>query len=83
MYITINIPDALPKVRVRQRTKELEESLQEEAKFFESLIGSTGELAEADDPWANPDVELPAVDTGIEDFSINHDHYICRTSNRL
>ncbi len=34
MQMTITIPESLPKERVRQRLKELEESLLEEAKFL-------------------------------------------------
>lgn len=28
------------------------------------------------DPWANPDLELPSVDTGITDFARNHDYHL-------
>ncbi len=42
----------------------------------ELLIKNT---AENNDPWSNPDAELPSVDTGIPDFSINHDHYLYGT----
>jgi len=37
MHITITIPESLPKERVRQRVKELEESLLEDAKFFAAV----------------------------------------------
>ncbi len=30
---------------------------------------------EKDDPWLEP-VEDYAVDAGIDDFSLNHDHYL-------
>lgn len=32
------------------------------------------------DPWANPDLDLPMVDTGITDFARNHDHYLYGTT---
>jgi hypothetical protein len=33
-------------------------------------------MAEQDgDPWANPDLPMPSVDTGIHDLALNHDHY--------
>lgn len=38
MQLTINVPDNLPKARVTQRIKELEQSLQDEASFFASLL---------------------------------------------
>ncbi|MCX7067354.1 MAG: hypothetical protein NTW85_06650 [Methylococcales bacterium] len=34
MQITINVPDTLPQERLKQRIKELEQSLINEAKFF-------------------------------------------------
>jgi len=73
MQITINVPDTLPEERLKQRIKELEQSLITEAKFFAVF---SKQQAATDDPWTTPDVSLPATDTGIEDFSINHDHYL-------
>ena len=73
MQITINVPDALPQERLKQRIKELEQSLMTEAKFF--AVFSKQQTA-IDDPWTNPDIPLPSIDTGIEDFAINHDHYL-------
>jgi hypothetical protein len=80
MRITIDVPDSLPKERLQQRIKELEGSLREEAHFLEALKQGGQAPSPRDDPWINPDVELPSVDTGIEDFSINHDHYLYGTS---
>ena len=34
MQVTIDVPDSLPQERLRQRIKELEESLREEAQFL-------------------------------------------------
>ena len=31
------------------------------------------------DPWCNPDIDLPSVDTGIADLALNHDHYLYGT----
>lgn len=73
MQITINVPDTLPQERLKQRIKELEQSLITEAKFF--AVFSKQQTA-IDDPWTNPDISLPSTDTGIEDFAINHDHYL-------
>lgn len=79
MQITIEVPELLPQVRIRQRIKELEESLVAEAQFFAELKNVGKKLADSDDPWSNPATELPCVDTGIEDFSLNHDYYLDRS----
>ena len=79
MQVTIDVPDSLPKERLQQRIKELEGSLREEAHFLEALKQGGQTPLPRDDPWTNPDIELPSVDTGIEDFSINHDHYLYGT----
>ncbi len=31
------------------------------------------------DPWSNPDVDLPSINTGISDFARHHDHYLYGT----
>jgi hypothetical protein len=38
MQLTINVPDNLPKIRITQRIKELEQSLQDEATFFTTAL---------------------------------------------
>jgi hypothetical protein len=80
MQITINVPDSLPQERLKQRIKELEQSLINEAKFFAVF---SKQQADIDDPWTNPDISLPTVDTGLEDFSINQDHLNVGLSNVL
>jgi hypothetical protein len=82
MHVTIEVPETLPQARVTQRVREIEESLREEAKFLETLNRITQETIDRDDPWGNSEVELPTVDTGIEDFSLNHDHYLYGTPKR-
>lgn len=73
MQITINAPDTLSQERLKQRIKELKQSLITGAKFF--AVCSKQQTV-IDDPWTNPDISLPATDTGIEDFAINQDHYL-------
>jgi hypothetical protein len=34
---------------------------------------------EQNDPWVNPNLDLPHVDIGITDFAYNHDHYLYGT----
>ncbi|MCX7066250.1 MAG: hypothetical protein NTW85_00900 [Methylococcales bacterium] len=73
MQITINVPDTLPQERLKQRIKELEQSLINEARFFAVF---SKQQAVMDDPWTNPDISLPSTDTEIKDFAVNHDHYL-------
>jgi len=75
MLITINIPDTLPGEKLRQRISEIEKIFGYDATIFEATK-KTEKKSEKDDPWSNPDAELPSVDTGIEDLSINHDRYL-------
>ena len=28
------------------------------------------------DPWSNPNIDLPSINTGISDFAQHHDHYL-------
>lgn len=78
MLITINVPDNLPQQRLHRRIKEIEKNLREEAALFAAVLKKTKQNT-IDDPWSDPDAELPSVDTGIEDFSVNHDHYLYGT----
>ncbi|HAO19943.1 MAG: hypothetical protein BWK80_36890 [Desulfobacteraceae bacterium IS3] len=79
MLITINVPDTLPHERLMRRIRKIEENFFKEAKLFEKIQKRVKNTAENNDPWSNPDAELPCVDTGIADFSINHDHYLYGT----
>lgn len=78
MQITITVPDVLPPQRIQQRIRELEESLREEARFIATLLGQmpAQPLRTDCDPWVNPDLDIPAADTGIPDLALNHDHYL-------
>ncbi|MEZ4525178.1 MAG: hypothetical protein R2941_04585 [Desulfobacterales bacterium] len=53
-------------------------------KFLKDLQKAQTEIAsgqyEEVKTWSDPNIELPSVSTGIEDFSINHDHYLYGTS---
>jgi hypothetical protein len=44
MMITINVPDSLPPERVRQRIREIESSLLEEAQFWETTTAENPSL---------------------------------------
>jgi hypothetical protein len=83
MHMSIFVPDNLPAQRIHQRIRELEESFREEAKFINELSKKDQTHSLATDPWANPSLDCPAVDTGITDFALNHDHYLYNTPKRL
>ena len=80
MQIMITVPDNLPQQRIQQGIRELEARLREEARLalYQSRPSSTENL----DPWADPDREVPSVDTGIHDLAENHDHYLYGTPKR-
>jgi len=63
-----------------QQIKEIEKLCGYDMTVLE-LMEKTEKESEKDDPWSNPDVELPCVDTGIEDLSINHDYYLYRMAD--
>jgi hypothetical protein len=79
MLITIKVPDNLPQKRLRQQIRNMEERLRKEAEHLEAEKIAKYESSQSNEPWTNPDMELPSVDTGIEDFSISHDHYLYGT----
>ncbi|MCR4290998.1 MAG: hypothetical protein NUV86_12155 [Candidatus Scalindua sp.] len=82
MKVTIEIPDSLPQEHVQQKIKEIEASLREEAKLFKTTKNVINEVHRSNDPWTNLDIELPTIDTQIEDLSINHDHYLYGTPKK-
>ncbi|MDD5229564.1 MAG: hypothetical protein PHN45_08690 [Methylococcales bacterium] len=74
MQLIINVPDTLPQERLAQIIKEVEQNLINEAKSLVSFSKKQPVLN--NDPWMNSEVDLPSIDTGIEDFALNHDHYL-------
>ncbi|MCP4695713.1 MAG: hypothetical protein GY862_02520 [Gammaproteobacteria bacterium] len=40
------------------------------------------EQNEDNDPWSNPDIEIPSGNSGIGDLAINHDHYLYGTPKK-
>lgn len=78
MQFIVNVPDLLPKDKILQFIKKVED-------FF-SKEGITVEVKSEEiiyDPWDNLNINEIAVDTGIEDFAENHDHYLYGISKRL
>ena len=37
---------------------------------------------EDNDPWSNPNIEIPTGNSGIGDLAINHDHYLYGTPKK-
>ncbi|MBF0399064.1 MAG: hypothetical protein HQK78_19980 [Desulfobacterales bacterium] len=74
MQLTINLPDILPNDKVLKFIKRVEELFAKE--------GISVEIKQellSDDPWDKLSIDDVAVDTGIEDFAENHDHYLYGT----
>ena len=82
MKVTIEIPDNLPQECLQQKIKEIEASLKEEAKLYKTTEDLEDGATGSNDPWTNPEIVLPSVDTKIEDLSINHDHYLYGTPKK-
>lgn len=81
MQITIDVPDNLPTKRVLKKIKEVVNSFAREEKSLEMNKQKTKGMNKNIDPWDTLDIDEIAVDTGIEDFAENHDHYLYGTSN--
>jgi len=74
MQVTIDIPDISLYEKVFQKIKEVKESFIKEGVLFN--IKQDLHENPYEDPWDSLNIDEIAVDTGIEDFSLNHDHYI-------
>ncbi len=73
MQLTIDLPDALPADRVKFIIKQLKAIFVQEGmktKIFEKPTPVEK------DPWDDLDINAMAMDTGIENFAENHDHYL-------
>ncbi|WP_208108574.1 hypothetical protein [Candidatus Thiosymbion oneisti] len=70
--MTVKLPDTLPNERMLYIIKELENILIKEGMPVEIKEEPSAE----EDVWDNLDINTISVDTGIEDFAKNHDHYL-------
>ncbi len=83
MYqLTLQITDTQLEQSLRQVAQKEGRNLPEMAliaiqQFIQQYSSSTDN--ELNDPWANPNLALPSIDTGITDFAHNHDHYLYGT----
>ena len=78
MQLSIKLPDILPDERASQLIKKIEEFFAKEGISYEIKR----DLSDQNDPWDSLDIDNISVDTGIRDFSVNHDHYLFGTSKR-
>jgi hypothetical protein len=72
MQLTINFPDNFTQEKTSEIIKQIENILQNEGVVLEIQANVKNNI----DAWDNLDFENIAVDTGIEDFAQNHDHYL-------
>jgi transposase len=71
----IEVEERWAKVYQRVTPDKQNRLLTELKKWLEQYLASFTLDIDKDDPWLKP-VEDYAVDAGIEDFSLNHDHYL-------
>ncbi len=83
MKISIELPSNMSKESLMQKINEIEASFTEDAKNTKIIEAKTVEPSPSIDPWTNPAIDLPSVDTEIEDLSINHDHYLYGVKKKI
>lgn len=72
MQLTINTSDISSHDKVIRLIAEIEKIFIKEGVNYEI----EKKVLFSDDPWDSLDIDEIAVDTGIEDFAENHDHYL-------
>ncbi|MDJ0635807.1 MAG: hypothetical protein QNJ34_21650 [Xenococcaceae cyanobacterium MO_188.B29] len=77
MQLKINLPDNLTPEKTSQLIKNIEKLLQKESVALEIENNLESDI----DAWDEFNFENIAVDTGIEDFAVNHDRYLYKTSH--
>ncbi|CAN2041712.1 conserved hypothetical protein [Candidatus Magnetomoraceae bacterium gMMP-15] len=75
MQLTIDLPELLPNEKILQLISDIKKIFVKDGITFEIKQ----KISIDDDPWDNLDIDEIAVDTGIEDFAKNHDHYLYGT----
>jgi hypothetical protein len=80
MYqLTLQITDAQLEQSLRQLAQKEGRNISEIALIAIQQFVQQHRLTtdhEQNDPWTNPNLDLPGVDTGITNFAYNHDHYL-------
>jgi len=82
MKVSIELPGNISKERLLQKIDEIEANLKKDARSLEMVNDKMDKIVQKADPWTNSEIELPSVDTKIEDLSINHDHYLYGTQKK-
>ncbi|BAZ44500.1 hypothetical protein NIES4102_15100 [Chondrocystis sp. NIES-4102] len=72
MQLKINLPDTLTAEKTSQIIKKIENILEEVG----VNLDVENNLEKDIEPWDELDIENIAIDTEIEDFTINHDYYL-------
>ncbi|MBT4837068.1 MAG: hypothetical protein HON94_06950 [Methylococcales bacterium] len=70
MQLTIKLSDNLSTDKVSHIIKKIEKT------FIKEGVSIEIESEADEDSWDKLDVKSISVDTGIEDFAENHDHYL-------
>ncbi|MCI5148425.1 MAG: hypothetical protein D3916_03350 [Candidatus Electrothrix sp. MAN1_4] len=78
MQLTINIAEILPKERTARLIAGIRELFSKEGVSCEI----EKKISTQRDPWDDLDIEDISVDTGVDDFAENHDHYLYGTAKR-
>jgi len=81
MYqLTLQITDTQLEQSLRQVAQKEGKNVPEMALFaIQEFLQRYRSINEPTDPWANPNMALPSIDTGITDFARHHDHYLYGT----
>ncbi|BAQ64817.1 hypothetical protein [Geminocystis sp. NIES-3709] len=72
MELIINFSDSLSKQKIKQLTAKIQTLLTSEVLD----LNIETKLKSSNDAWNNLDFDNLVVDTGIEDFALNHDYYL-------
>jgi hypothetical protein len=78
MYqLTLQITDTQLEQSLRQVAQKEGKKVSEMVLFaIAEFLQQYRSINESTDPWANPNLALPSIDTGITDFARHHDHYL-------
>ncbi len=81
MYqLTLQITDSQLEKSLRQLAQKEGRNISEIALIaIQQFIQQHTTANKSNDPWDNPNLDLPSVNTGITDFAYNHDHYLYGT----
>jgi len=80
MQLTIELPDHLAtQLQTIPNFNEFVAKLVTQSLSKNEPINHSSTDNVTNDPWSNPNIDLPSTDTGIADFAHQHDHYLYGT----